>query len=51
MITCDECKKREKCCACGKQVCRIHRTKLKVCKIVGYYSDGGEFVCEKCHNK
>ena len=51
MITCDECKKREKCCACGKQVCRVHRTELKVCKIVGYYSEGGEFVCEKCHEK
>ena len=51
MITCEECKKREVCCTCGKQVCRVHRTELKVCKIVGYYSEGGEFVCEKCHEK
>jgi len=51
MITCEECKKKEICNTCGAQICRVHRAKLKVCKIVGFYNENGKFVCEKCHNK
>jgi len=51
MITCEECKKKEVCNICGEQICRVHRTELKVCKIVGYYNEEGKFICEKCRNK
>lgn len=51
MIACEECKKKEVCNICGEQICRVHRTELKVCKIVGYYNEEGKFICEKCRNK
>jgi hypothetical protein len=51
MITCEECKKREVCDTCGKQVCRVHQAKLKGCRIVGYYNENGKLICEKCHKK
>ena len=49
MNECVDCKKIEVCKACGEKICMIHESKIKVCKIVGYYNDSGDLVCEQCH--
>ena len=51
MSECEDCKKIEVCNTCGEKICRMNHSKVNVCKIVGYFNENGDLVCERCHKK